>query len=132
MRQPAIESMKRVYSSGYLTLALDSELLLLDYKLCKKEELQLRVGLLGWMRRCWTFQEAVIAAGKLHVQFNDGTYNLAEDLCHLRACNDIGRYMQEDAKSHKNSDIAFKGLAFGLQAFLLYQGKMESHPNDSG
>ena len=76
------------------------------------------------MRRCWTFQEAVISAGKLHVQFKDGTYDFPEDLCHLRAGNDIGTYMREPAIDPKHRDIAEKGLVFGLQAYEVYKGKM--------
>jgi Heterokaryon incompatibility protein (HET) len=75
-RKVAIAGMKNIYAKANYTLVLDSELASLRYRACSPEELLVRVGLSGWMRRAWTFQEGVLANIRMRMLFADGIFEL--------------------------------------------------------
>lgn len=75
-RKVAIAGMKNIYAKAIFTLVLDSELPSLKYRACSPEELLVRVGLSGWMRRAWTFQEGVLANTRMRILFADGIFEL--------------------------------------------------------
>jgi hypothetical protein len=60
-RQLAVSWMRQVHSNAYYTVVLDSELQHFNARSCPKEEICLRVGVSGWMRRAWTFQEGALS-----------------------------------------------------------------------
>ena len=97
-RSEAIRKLPHVYAVGKTVLVFDLELLQLEHKRCSSAEIQLRIALSSWMRRCWTFQEAVIAGGKLHVQFKDGAYDIAEQLARIRGGNQMGHVLKKDIR----------------------------------
>ncbi|KAK3687902.1 HET domain-containing protein [Podospora appendiculata] len=71
-RKRAISQMKEVYARAHMTIVLDSELQAFDARGCSDEELVTRMGLSGWMRRAWTFQEGALAADMMRFSFHDG------------------------------------------------------------
>jgi hypothetical protein len=71
-RALAISKMKEVYARATFTVVLDSELQAFNFRGCSDEELALRMGLSGWMRRAWTFQEGALASSWLRFLFKDG------------------------------------------------------------
>ncbi|RYP30362.1 hypothetical protein DL767_006270 [Monosporascus sp. MG133] len=75
-RKLAISRMKEVYAMASMTIVLDSELLVFDHKECPDEELAIRLGLTGWMRRAWTFQEGYLSTRWLRFLFRDGPAKL--------------------------------------------------------
>lgn len=72
-RKLAIAAMQDVYAKAVFTVVLDSELQCIESRRCSPEELLVRIGLSGWTRRAWTFQEGVLANQKLRFVFADAT-----------------------------------------------------------
>ncbi len=72
-RKLAIASMQDVYAKAIFTVVLDSELQWIESRRCSREELLVYIGLSGWTRRAWTFQEGVLANQKLRFVFADAT-----------------------------------------------------------
>lgn len=72
-RKLAIASMQEVYAKAIFTVVLDSELQCIESRRCSPEELLIYIGLFGWTRRAWTFQEGVLANQKLRFVFADAT-----------------------------------------------------------
>ncbi|KAI4098361.1 MAG: hypothetical protein L6R37_006524 [Teloschistes peruensis] len=77
VRKAAIAGLKKVYSGSLLTVVLDSELQLLSKEM-PPEELLMHMCFSGWMRRAWTYQEAVLSNRKLRVRLSDGLVNLSD------------------------------------------------------
>lgn len=75
-RKVAIGGMKDVYAKASTTLVIDSEIRMFSHKGCPDEEIAVRLGLTGWMRRAWTFQEGVLACNRLRFLFSDGAARL--------------------------------------------------------
>lgn len=71
-RTLAIGRMKEVYAKADMSIVLDSELQAFDFQGCPDEEIAIRIGLSGWMRRAWTFQEGFLATTWLRFLFHDG------------------------------------------------------------
>ncbi|KJZ71912.1 hypothetical protein HIM_08668 [Hirsutella minnesotensis 3608] len=84
MRKVAIGMLKRYYSFATMTVVLDKELCALQHKQYAESELLLRIGLSGWMSRCWTMQEAIVAGGSLALRFHDGWYSLMDSVAFVR------------------------------------------------
>lgn len=81
LRKKAIKGMQQIYENASRVLALDSALLSAS-KDASATELYIRLKLSSWMRRLWTFQEAVLPS-EVHIQFSDGTRtlrNIAESI----------------------------------------------------
>lgn len=116
----AIAMLKRYYSFACMTVVLDKELYQLQRKSMSDTELLLRVGFSGWMRRCWTMEEAVISAGNLRVRFDDGWLDLPDLVAFLRNANDIGVYLMNDKqqrsieKQQHFVERVYKGLLIVL------------------
>lgn len=75
-RKVAIERMERVYAQSAFTLVLDSELVALKHNESTAQDILVRAGLSGWMRRAWTFQEGVMANRRIRPLFADGIFQL--------------------------------------------------------
>jgi hypothetical protein len=75
-RNMAISRMKEAYAHAHMTIVLDSELQTLEAKRCSDEEAMLRLGLSGWMRRAWTFQEGALAGDMLRFLCHDGPFQI--------------------------------------------------------
>ncbi len=75
-RKIAIARMQDVYAKAVFTAVLDSELRTIRYRTCQPEEILLRIGLSGWFRRAWTFQEGVLANTRIRVLFAEGIFKL--------------------------------------------------------
>ncbi|KAL4773847.1 hypothetical protein BDW60DRAFT_221449 [Aspergillus nidulans var. acristatus] len=76
-RSLAIQRIRDVYTSASRNLILDSELMLVDSRLCNKMEVCLRVLYCsGWIRRLWTLQEGLAAKDKLFVLLSDKAINI--------------------------------------------------------
>ncbi|KAL4763646.1 uncharacterized protein BDW70DRAFT_8076 [Aspergillus foveolatus] len=76
-RNLAIQRIRDVYTSASRNLILDSELMLVDSRLCNKMEVCLRVLYCsGWIRRLWTLQEGLAAKDKLFVLLSDKAINI--------------------------------------------------------
>ncbi|KAK0740069.1 hypothetical protein B0T18DRAFT_439916 [Schizothecium vesticola] len=75
-RNMAISRMKEAYAYAHMTIVLDSEFQTLEAKRCSDEEARLRLGLSGWMRRAWTFQEGALAGDMLRFLCHDGPFQL--------------------------------------------------------
>lgn len=75
-RKLAIAGMIDVYPVAAMTVVLDSQLRKLNFKAIENSpwEQLVHIGLSGWMRRAWTFQEAVLSGDKLRIVFADGIY----------------------------------------------------------
>ncbi|KAM0330758.1 hypothetical protein ACHAQA_003712 [Verticillium albo-atrum] len=71
-RKLAIANLARTYSVAWMTIVLDSELQAFDAQGCLDEELAIRIGLSGWQRRAWTFQEGALASQWLRFLCKDG------------------------------------------------------------
>jgi hypothetical protein len=72
-RNMAISRINKVYSKASMTVVLDSELQAVDHRYCGDQELAIRIGLSGWMRRAWTFQEGSLSGGRwLRFLFSNG------------------------------------------------------------
>ncbi|KAH8878604.1 HET domain-containing protein [Thozetella sp. PMI_491] len=75
-RSLAISRMKDVYAKATMTVVLDSELQAFEFRGSSNEELALRMGQSGWMRRAWTFQEGALSTQWLRFLFKDGPTKL--------------------------------------------------------
>lgn len=75
LRKKAIRDMRKVYGNASRVLALDSTLLSVP-KDAPVLELFIRLKLSSWMRRLWTFQEAIMPS-EVHIQFSDGVRTLS-------------------------------------------------------
>jgi Heterokaryon incompatibility protein (HET) len=75
-RRVAIEQMEGVYAQSAFTLVIDSELETLKHNECTAQDILVRVGLSGWMRRAWTFQEGVMSNRRVRPLFADGIFPL--------------------------------------------------------
>ncbi|KAM0501127.1 hypothetical protein D7B24_005548 [Verticillium nonalfalfae] len=75
-RKLAIANMAKIYSTAHMTIVLDSELQALEAKGCLDEELAMHIGLSGWQRRAWTFQEGALSTQWLRFLFRDGPAQL--------------------------------------------------------
>ncbi|KAM0282917.1 hypothetical protein ACHAQH_002727 [Verticillium albo-atrum] len=75
-RKMAIANMAMTYSSAHMTIVLDSELQALEAKGCLDEELAIHIGLSGWQRRAWTFQEGALSTQWLRFLCKDGPAEL--------------------------------------------------------
>lgn len=84
-RKLAISRMRKVYLDAYHTVVLDSTLQHFNAQDCPKEELALRIGVSGWMRRAWTLQEGALSGARLKFLFRDGLISLPlwEDMVSL-------------------------------------------------
>ncbi|KAI5839389.1 hypothetical protein DFP73DRAFT_634592 [Morchella snyderi] len=95
-RKAAIVSLGKIFKEASQVLVLDA-----DMQTCPKNASRLergtRLQCAGWMRRLWTYQEAVISeegtyCGKLQIQFSDGALPFASmagkqgltTLCHTQ------------------------------------------------
>lgn len=107
-RNMAIRMLKRYYSFACMTVVLDKELYQLQHKNMSRTELLLRVGFSGWMRRCWTMEEAVISAGNLRVRFNDGWLDLPDLVAFLRHPNNISVFLMND-EQQKTVETVLRG-----------------------
>jgi hypothetical protein len=112
-REIAIANMKKIYSAATMIIVLDAELMELEYKKCSEGEILLRIALSGWMRRCWTYQEAIIGGGIMRVCFKDGFYDLPDVVGFMRQRNDIAKNYQ--APKPIDTSIAIFGFASALQ-----------------
>ncbi|KAI9172598.1 hypothetical protein HJFPF1_02104 [Paramyrothecium foliicola] len=72
----AISQMGDVYNNATMTIVLDSELQSFTASDCSNLETAVRIGLTGWMRRAWTFQEGTLSAQFLRFLFADGSTEL--------------------------------------------------------
>jgi hypothetical protein len=70
LRKSAIKDMRMIYQSCSKVLALDNTLLRIP---CRTPviELYIRLKMSTWMRRLWTFQEAILPQ-EVHLAFSDG------------------------------------------------------------
>lgn len=71
-RKMAISRMKDVYASASMTVVLDAEIMAVENGACSDAELAARIGLSGWMRRAWTFQEGFLSTDWLRFLLRDG------------------------------------------------------------
>ena len=121
-RTIGIKNLKRYYSTASITIVLDAELMALEHKKCPEGELLTRIALSGWMRRCWTYQEGIIASGRMRVLFKDGLYDLPETISFHRQMNSIALLMQSDLwkskyeKASKYAQVGGTALAKGIMA----------------
>jgi hypothetical protein len=88
-RKMAIAGLKNVYSAAMFTVVLDSELQRTS-SLCSPEETLMRIAVSGWMRRCWTLQEAILANIHIRVKFADGLVDLFKLVGQRTDTRDIG------------------------------------------
>ncbi|KAL4949537.1 hypothetical protein BDW69DRAFT_188226 [Aspergillus filifer] len=76
-RSLAIQRIRDTYTGASRTMILDSELMLVDSRLCNKMEVCLRVLYCSsWNRRLWTLQEGMAAKDKLFVLLADKAINI--------------------------------------------------------
>ncbi|KAK0661324.1 hypothetical protein DIS24_g2520 [Lasiodiplodia hormozganensis] len=101
----AIQNLKRYYANADITVVLDAELLRVEHEKCSEGEILLRIALSGWMRRCWTYQEAIIASGRLRVLFADGYYDLPDVVGFMRQLNSIAPYLMSQEQQKNAKDI---------------------------
>ncbi|KAM4055735.1 hypothetical protein HRG_008411 [Hirsutella rhossiliensis] len=107
MRKAAIGMLKRYYSFATMTIVLDKELCALKHKQCSQSELLLRIGLSGWMSRCWTMQEAIVAGGAIAVRFDDGWCYLMDVVAFvLSKSSNIGFHVLTEQQRAKRSRSA--------------------------
>ncbi|KAM5360415.1 hypothetical protein ACJA88_014841 [Fusarium oxysporum] len=74
-RRLALEAIGRTFKEAEVVLVIDLELTSVSLS-TRWQELCLRVGLSGWSRRLWTFQEAALAKDRLYFQFKEGPLDL--------------------------------------------------------
>ncbi|KAI5458770.1 hypothetical protein BGZ63DRAFT_432266 [Mariannaea sp. PMI_226] len=113
-KKMAIGMLKRYYSLASMTAVLDGELTQLCHKSYTECELLLRIGLSGWMRRCWTMQEAIVAGGSLCVRFADGWFSLPDVVARLRKKNSISPHLMNDEQQ-----ATIKRMRRGLKCIIL-------------
>ncbi|KAL0261580.1 hypothetical protein SLS55_003010 [Diplodia seriata] len=104
-KKMAITKLKRYYANADMTVVLDAELLRIEHKRCTEGEILLRIALSGWMRRCWTYQEAIIASGRLRVLFADGYYDLPDVVGFMRQLNSIAPYLLSQKQQQRSQDL---------------------------
>jgi len=76
LRKEAIRNMRRTYQDASRVLALDSSLMAVSRD-SPVIELYIRLKLSSWMRRLWTFQEAILAKD-IYIQFSDDTRTIRD------------------------------------------------------
>ncbi|KAK5309164.1 hypothetical protein LTR70_010547 [Exophiala xenobiotica] len=74
-KRKAIENMDKVYSASTMPIVLDAELQARSGR-CSSEELLARTAVCGWMRRAWTYQEAILANAGPFIKFADTIVDL--------------------------------------------------------
>lgn len=120
----AITKLKRYYANADITVVLDAELLRVEHEKCSEGEILLRIALSGWMRRCWTYQEAIIASGRLRVLFADGDYDLPDVVGFMRQLNSIAPYLMSQKQQQRSQDVmeamTYSATAIGT-AFDIYR-----------
>ncbi|KAF9632711.1 HET domain-containing protein [Lasiodiplodia theobromae] len=120
----AITKLKRYYANADITVVLDAELLRVEHEKCSEGEILLRIALSGWMRRCWTYQEAIIASGRLRVLFADGYYDLPDVVGFMRQLNSIAPYLMSQKQQQRSQDVTeamtYSATAIGT-AFDIYR-----------
>ena len=119
-RKIAISNLKRYYSTASMTVVLDAELMRLNHKDGPQEELLTQVALSKWMRRCWTYQEGIIASGRMRVLFADGFYDLPEAVSFFRQMNSIAPIMQTDAWKGKMEKANLYGTIGGTAVIAAF------------
>lgn len=117
-RQEAIRMLNRYFSFASMTVVLDQELCALEHKKYSTSELLLRIGLSGWMSRCWTMQEAIIAGGSLAVYFADGWFFLMDKVASVQLRSKMIRWYAL-SKTHRTELFMIAGATALICPILL-------------